>query len=426
MTPTEVQNLLQLCRQAPTPVGRRWAVMQLTCIAIVWLTLAMMAVMIIGQFAGWFHPVHGIGKHLLLGLIGASVGFLTNYIAIQMLFQPEDGGQNHWLRVLTLGLWRQGLVPRRRRELARRIGDLVEAELLTPRKLVDELSRVIDALLADEAFRTGLRKDIETFLRRALPAIVDRLTPELMGMFSKALTESLDQKTLARFLESVIEPEVRDNREEIAAFLAQLLQRRAPEIRRFAQRQIEKRGFWAKLATGILETVNLIDWNRLERTIAQELGSHETREQIKALVMNATESLRDEIRENPKFTAMVDRLRPRLETEAREMVGRFLSHHLPDAIQKLLNSQTFWEWFQGEGLTVFQEEVRSWLDTHGVDRLAPRFEIGRRVEEAVNELDIRQLNEQVNKVAADQLGGIQVLGFVLGGILGLLAPLALG
>lgn len=426
MTISEVRHLLSIVRSAGPVVARRWAMMQMACIGLVWVTLAGLVVLILSQKLGWIDPITGLSRHLLLGMIGASVGFLTNYIAIQMLFQPEHPRQAHWIRFLTLGLWRQGLVPKRRQELALRIGEMVERELLTPRKMVDEIARVIDNLLSDDAFREGLRRDLEPFVRRTLPQVVERMTPEVMGMLAEAWSESLDAQMLADFLQRTVEPELTEHREPIAAFIVQLLQQRAPEIRAFAQRQIEKRGFWARLATGLLETINVLEWDKVERSIAEELGSAATREQVKAMLVRVARSLGGELRQSEAFGQVVERMKPRLRSEGRRLVSAFLARKLPQAIERMMDSDALWEWLAQDGVNLFRREVLDWLERYGVERIAPRFEIGRRVEEAVNELDISQLNEQVNKVAADQLGGIQVLGFVLGGLLGLLVPLALG
>lgn len=65
---------------------------------------------------------------LFMVLVGAVVGGATNYLAIKMLFRPHNP--------IYLGSWRlpftPGLIPKRREEIARHLGDTVADYLLTP------------------------------------------------------------------------------------------------------------------------------------------------------------------------------------------------------------------------------------------------------------------------------------------------------
>ncbi|MCS7237488.1 MAG: hypothetical protein NZ899_04365 [Thermoguttaceae bacterium] len=45
------------------------------------------------------------------------VGYMTHYIAVQMLFVPYHTNRLHWLHFLTFGLWRQGVVTARKDEI---------------------------------------------------------------------------------------------------------------------------------------------------------------------------------------------------------------------------------------------------------------------------------------------------------------------
>ncbi|MDR1636833.1 MAG: DUF445 family protein, partial [Treponema sp.] len=61
-------------------------------------------------------------------LAGAFIGFLTNVLAIRMLFRPLKE-----LRIFGIRLpFTPGILPRERRRLADSIGRMVERELLTP------------------------------------------------------------------------------------------------------------------------------------------------------------------------------------------------------------------------------------------------------------------------------------------------------
>ena len=66
-------------------------------------------------------------------VIGAAIGWLTNYVAIKLLFRPH-------VPFNVLG-WRvQGVIPKRRKEIARSIARTIEKELLSSEDLAKALS----------------------------------------------------------------------------------------------------------------------------------------------------------------------------------------------------------------------------------------------------------------------------------------------
>jgi uncharacterized membrane protein YheB (UPF0754 family) len=68
-------------------------------------------------------------------LIGAGIGWLTNRLAIQMLFRPRQP-------VRLLGWKFQGLIPRRQSELATKVAEIVETELFNQHLIRNEISKM--------------------------------------------------------------------------------------------------------------------------------------------------------------------------------------------------------------------------------------------------------------------------------------------
>lgn len=71
---------------------------------------------------------------LTLPLVGALIGWGTNLIAVRLLFRPYRP-----YKVPFLPLVIQGLLPKRRQDLARSIGETIESELLTFDDLVKQV-----------------------------------------------------------------------------------------------------------------------------------------------------------------------------------------------------------------------------------------------------------------------------------------------
>ena len=63
-------------------------------------------------------------KFILPPLIGAAIGWFTNFVAIKLLFRPHTP-------VSILGLSVQGLIPKRRSQIARSMAETIESELLS-------------------------------------------------------------------------------------------------------------------------------------------------------------------------------------------------------------------------------------------------------------------------------------------------------
>jgi uncharacterized membrane protein YheB (UPF0754 family) len=69
---------------------------------------------------------------LFLAFVGAAIGWLTNFVAVKMLFKPLKP-------VKIFGITLQGLIPKRKYEIAKSIGEIVERELLSFNDLWDRL-----------------------------------------------------------------------------------------------------------------------------------------------------------------------------------------------------------------------------------------------------------------------------------------------
>jgi uncharacterized membrane protein YheB (UPF0754 family) len=115
-----------------------------------------------------------------LPFIGALIGWLTNYIAVKMLFHPRNE-----IRFLFLRL--HGVFPRRQKELARRLGEVVSGELLS--------GQDIQRVFKENAYSPEVVKIIQSHVERTL---CERL-PEVLPALSRLFVPDLTQKIKASF-----------------------------------------------------------------------------------------------------------------------------------------------------------------------------------------------------------------------------------
>ncbi len=127
----------------------------------------------------WFIPI----------LIGTTAGFLTNAIAIWMLFHPYRP-----IRLGRIGILPMGAIPKEIDRIARRIGETVGRELLTP----EDIART----LSSDAFRTrfdeALRDALESLLDREIGAPRELIAPEQMAEVEQVL-----DRLVSKVLEAV-------------------------------------------------------------------------------------------------------------------------------------------------------------------------------------------------------------------------------
>ncbi len=150
-------------------------------------------------------------KYLTLPLISALIGWLTNFIAIKMLFHPR---QPLRLGLLTL----QGIFPKRKPQLARKLGTMVETELfsgadlrqliLTPETIEPLRALVgqrVDALIDDKLVekvnpmaRMFVTEAMLTKLRAKVREEVDTTLTQLLEQFGDSMQERLKIQDIVR------------------------------------------------------------------------------------------------------------------------------------------------------------------------------------------------------------------------------------
>ncbi len=123
---------------------------------------------------------------VFIPIISAFIGWLTNLIAIKMLFHPREPKK-------FLGITFQGILPKRRQQFATKLGKLVSSELFPFEEIEQKLTRPdnIQKLLP------LLETHIDTFLRERLTAKIPMLGmligDKTIGQVKEMLLEELEE-----------------------------------------------------------------------------------------------------------------------------------------------------------------------------------------------------------------------------------------
>jgi uncharacterized membrane protein YheB (UPF0754 family) len=127
---------------------------------------------------------------ILIPLISAFIGWVTNWVAIKMLFHPRKP-------IKFLGLTIQGIFPKRQEQFAASLGKLVSKELLS---FDDIVSKIADPSKMDTVIPL-LETRIDTFLRHKLSEsfpmismfIGDKTIDKLKVIFTEELRNTMPE-----------------------------------------------------------------------------------------------------------------------------------------------------------------------------------------------------------------------------------------
>ena len=140
----------------------------------------------------------GTTAWIVMPLVGGGIGYVTNRLAVAMIFRPVEARR-------ILGLRIQGLVPRRKPDLARSIGRVVGTHLLDHEDIVRAMGTLDVEGLIERAIERGLEPKIAEL--RRIPLLGNFLTDERVGDMRRSLSRRLlsDSDSLVEEFERAIE-----------------------------------------------------------------------------------------------------------------------------------------------------------------------------------------------------------------------------
>lgn len=171
-------------------------------------------------------------------LLGAVIGYVTNRIAVKMIFRPVRP-------VNVLGFKVQGLMPRRQQELAASIGRVVGDHLVHHDDIIASLQKVDLEKLLESVLERGLKPKIDSL--RAMPLIGAFLTDERIAELEHTIVDGIlaHREVILEKLEQAIEQglDVRQLvTEKVAAFPVPKLEQLVLDVAARELRAIEVLG----------------------------------------------------------------------------------------------------------------------------------------------------------------------------------------
>lgn len=147
-------------------------------------------------------------KGIILVIIGSLIGWVTNYIAIKMLFRPYKEIKFLFFKI-------QGLIPKRKHEIGISLAETIETELISMKDILqklnttsmdEELGKIIDKMLDEKLERelTGKFPMLAMFLnesamkkiKNSIKNSIMESKEDILETLGKVLEKNIDFKEI--------------------------------------------------------------------------------------------------------------------------------------------------------------------------------------------------------------------------------------
>ena len=166
---------------------------------------------------------------LIMIFISATIGWITNWVAIKMLFRPH--------KEINFGLFKiQGLIPKRKAEIGTGIASIIQNELISVKDVISNIDRVEFSKRLNDLIDDVLDKNLKKKVKEKFPLLqmffTDKVAKDVGNTIKDIVMENQEKifEIFSNYAEENIDFEViisdkisnfsLDKLEEIITFLA--------------------------------------------------------------------------------------------------------------------------------------------------------------------------------------------------------------
>ncbi len=417
------------CDPGRPGIVRFFAFAELVCQPVSILSVAAAVVLAVLRRTGVWTPPEVVTGWLVPIFVSAAVGYLTNWIAITMLFEPYERTWRHWLPWVTLGGWRQGLVPKNKARIASVLAEQVATKLLRPETLADDLCSMVGRVLEDKTIVSAIQDALQRQIQAHDKEIVDCLAPKIEEALVAEIDRLVTAENIETFWDDQIAPKLQseETREEIAGIVIGALNKRAPRLAAKVRPMVvaairnwveEKGGMIGSLLSPVAEKLAdvIVDKRTIERGLREWLNDPAAVPALRDELLQFVGAVRAYLK-SPEAQAKVGVFATDIRAKFKSYVRTYLETHFAVTVSGILRSDQLWQW-AASLIPRFRPELENLIRTKGLPLIMERLDIKRRVESAVNGMDMAEFHGMLNQVMAEHLGAIQVLGYLLGALAG--------
>jgi uncharacterized membrane protein YheB (UPF0754 family) len=136
----------------------------------------------------------------ILAIIGAFIGWMTNVFAIKLLFRPFNP-------INILGFKLQGLIPKRKEDIAKNVGETIEQELVTIEEILDKIIEDLDKSdikkLIQEKINTVVKEKLSVLIPPAIKELILGYVNDFVKKNGDDMIDELTEKMIHKATQKV-------------------------------------------------------------------------------------------------------------------------------------------------------------------------------------------------------------------------------
>ena len=385
------------------------------------------------------YPEKEMFKIIYILSISSLVGYWTNYLAIKMLFKPKEK--------TFFGL--QGVIPANRFEIAKALGKVIREKFFGPDDIIEYIEEkelikkffnrtkiVIEEKLNDKKAKKRIVKWINEKFNIYSPRIYNFLRNFSEYLMKHYFSKSFSPEKVAKIMTDFVETNIKNGNidsDRIIDALVPFIKRNIPQIAHYLNRLIEKEiEQYSFIQKAILKTGKYcfqLNSTTIKNLLRKAVNDPEFRQEVYKIVGKVAldlsqylkeERVNKEIQKHFKtfqdimITSTKDRLLPYVLKKINDFLSKDTSWNKIEVIldsiiniatkelEKLISSNEF---------TVFVKKL--------IPDLLDKFDVESLIAEKARQFETDQLEEVIVKVTGEHLSHIEILGGILGGIVGI-------
>ena len=365
----------------------------------------------IDRYLGWFMPI----------LLAGAVGYITNWLALWYLFRPYEphlGGRIH------------GIIPRQKHEMAVSLGKMVGQKLLNPDALVEEMKEEVLAFVNDKRRMTQLRDWIQRYLVEHEDEIVEFVSPYVERQVLAVIDSLATEDTWSKIWDEGILPRIKSesSRRFIVEKLVEALRDNAGgiidevrgELRTFLRKKLREKTIIGMFADEITDYVmnNFADYGSMKEKLDGWLMRETTQTMLREKLLTYADQLTQWMKGEEGRKVMSGIIRE-MRVRGKRYIATYLREKVPVLIDRAFASDMLREKLEKRVLPKVGVKVAQ-LIGENKQAILDKLRLEQRVTEAVDGMSVATFHHTLDEFMAENLCAVQVLGFVLGAIVGAL------
>ena len=322
----------------------------------------------------------------------------------------------------------QGIIPRQKREMAVSLGNMVGKKLLNPDALVEEMKGEVLAFVNDTRRMTQLRDWIQRYLVEHEAEIVEFVSPYVERQVLAVIDSLATDDTWSKIWNEGILPRIKSegSRRFIVEKLVEALRENAGgiieevrgELRTFLRQKLNEKIPFGIGANAITDYVmeNFADYEsmkaKLDGWLVREATQTMLREKLLAYADQLTLWMKGE--EGQKVMGGIIR---EMRVRGKRYIATYLRENVPVLIDRAFASDMLREKLEKGVLPKVGVKVAQ-LIGENKQAILDKLRLEQRVTEAVDGMSVATFHQTLDEFMSENLCAVQVLGFVLGAIVG--------